>query len=46
MEIGKTTPSHSHLRTDKVGMLIDIEASVRSGKGPGYERWAKVFNLK
>ena len=25
---------------------MDIEAAVRSGKGPGYERWAKVFNLK
>ena len=30
----------------KVGLLVDIEAAVRSGKGPGYERWAKVFNLK
>lgn len=30
----------------KVGMLVDIEAALRSGKGPGYERWAKVFNIK
>ena len=30
----------------KVGLLVDLEAAVRSGKGPGYERWAKVFNLK
>lgn len=30
----------------KVGLLVDIEAAVRSGKGPGYARWAKVFNLK
>ena len=30
----------------KVGLLIDIDAAIRSGKGPGYERWAKVFNLK
>lgn len=30
----------------RVGLLIDIEAAVRAGKGPGYERWAKVFNLK
>ncbi len=30
----------------KVGMLIDIEAAMRAGKGPGYERWAKVFNIK
>ncbi len=29
-----------------VGLLINVEAAVRSGKGPGYERWAKVFNLK
>ena len=27
-------------------MLIDIDAAIRSGKGVGYERWVKVFNLK
>lgn len=27
-------------------MLVDIEAALRAGKGPGYERWAKVFNIK
>ncbi len=30
----------------KVGLLIDIEAAMRAGKGAGYERWAKVYNLK
>ena len=30
----------------KVGLLIDIDAAIRAGKGPGFERWAKVFNLK
>ena len=30
----------------KVSLLIDIDAAIRAGKGPGYERWAKVFNLK
>ena len=30
----------------KAGLLVDIEAAVRSGKGSGYERWVKVFNLK
>ncbi len=29
-----------------VGLLIDIDAAIRAGKGPSYERWAKVFNLK
>ena len=26
--------------------LIDIQEKLRSGKGAGYECWAKVFNLK
>ena len=30
----------------KAGLLVDIEAAVRAGKGPGYERWAKIHNLK
>ena len=30
----------------KVGLLVDIEAAIRAGKGLGYERWAKVFNIK
>ena len=27
-------------------MLVDIQAKLQQGKGTGYERWAKVFNLK
>ena len=30
----------------KVNMLIDIQAKLAAGKGGGYERWAKIFNLK
>ncbi len=30
----------------RVNLLVDIEAKLRAGKGVGYERWAKVFNLK
>ncbi len=30
----------------KPGLLIDIEAKLRQGKGDGCARWAKVFNLK
>ena len=29
-----------------VNLLIDVQAKIRSGKGPGFERWAKVHNLK
>ena len=30
----------------KINLLIDIQAKMAAGKGAGYERWAKVFNLK
>jgi len=30
----------------KFNMLIDIQAKLAAGKGAGYERWAKTFNLK
>ena len=34
------------LKPDKIGKLIDIQAKLAEGKGAGYERWAKKFNLK
>ena len=30
----------------RINLLMDIQAKLQAGKGPGYERWAKVFNLK
>ena len=30
----------------KVNLLVDIQAKLQVGKGAGYARWAKVFNLK
>ena len=30
----------------KVNLLLDIQAKLQAGKGAGYVRWAKVFNLK
>ena len=30
----------------QVNLLVDIQAKLQEGKGAGYERWAKVFNLK
>lgn len=29
-----------------VSLIVDIQAKLKEGKGPGYERWAKIFNLK
>lgn len=49
------TPDPKQQRTDenvyvkpepKVDMLLDIQAMIAKGKGPGYERWAKVHNIK
>lgn len=34
------------LTPQKNTLLIDIEAKLHEGKGGGYERWAKVHNLK
>ena len=30
----------------KISLVVDIQAKLAAGKGPGYERWAKVFNIK
>ena len=48
------TPDSKRRRTEKsadtsgpkVDMLLDIQAMIAKGKGPGYERWAKVHNIK
>lgn len=33
-------------RRGNVNLLIDIQKKMEAGKGKGYERWAKIFNLK
>lgn len=30
----------------RVNLLVDIQAKLKAGKGAGYERWARSFNLK
>lgn len=30
----------------KMNLLLNIQEKLREGKGPGFERWAKVYNLK
>lgn len=34
------------IRDERIGLLIDIRAAMDSGKGPGFEYWAKKENLK
>ena len=39
--------SHRYEKPEKkFDMLIDIQEIIAQGKGPGYERWAKVHNIK
>ena len=42
---GKATHSPRGKR-GRASLLIDIGAKLAEGKGGGYERWAKVFNVK
>lgn len=30
----------------KINLVVDIQERMAQGKGPGYERWAKLYNLK
>ena len=36
----------AQFKQNTIGKLIDIQAKLAEGKGTGYERWAKKFNLK
>ena len=33
-------------KRENANLLIDIQAKLAAGKGSGYERWAKIFNVK
>jgi len=39
-------PSAKIPPTRKVNLIIDIQSRLQDGKGPSYERWAKIYNLK
>lgn len=48
---GKNPPFPSRSKVvrqepQRVNLLVDIQAKLQAGKGPSYERWAKIFNLK
>lgn len=52
-EMERTAPSERTGKGKSVGqsekkmdMLLDIQDIIAKGKGPGYERWAKIHNIK
>ena len=38
--------THPKKSQKKMDMLLDIQEIMAKGKGPGYERWAKIHNIK
>ena len=43
----KKAPQRKKKSADnRINLLVDIQARMQQGKGPGYEHWAKSFNLK
>lgn len=42
----RPAPTSAGKRRPRVNLVIDIQQRMAEGKGPGYERWAKVYNLK
>lgn len=38
--------NRNRINSSKISLLVDIQAKLQAGKGTGYERWAKIFNLK
>ena len=36
----------AEITTKRINLIIDIENSIKAQQSAGYERWAKIFNLK
>lgn len=45
-EYGIFSKNQRYKKKPEMAFLIDIQAKIEAGKGGGYARWAKVFNLK
>ena len=42
----ETSVQHTPGKRQRIDLLIDLQEKIQIGKGAGYQRWAKVFNLK
>ncbi len=44
---GKANAPTKHTgATRRLNLIVDIQSKMRAGKGPAYEKWATVYNLK
>ncbi len=42
----KIEKTKAYSREEKLGFLINVQQKIREGKGVGYEKWARKFNMK
>lgn len=45
-ELSPVRKNAKKIQTQRVNLLVDIQAKLSEGKGAGYARWAQSFNLK
>ncbi|MFT8889973.1 MAG: relaxase/mobilization nuclease domain-containing protein [Ethanoligenens sp.] len=45
-QVWQPVPQKRPQHVGAIQRLVDIQAKIQVGKGPGYEHWAKLFNLK
>lgn len=45
-ELSSARKNAKKIQTQRVNLLVDIQAKLAEGKGAGYARWAQSFNLK
>ncbi|AVQ95196.1 hypothetical protein DRA42_02435 [Ethanoligenens harbinense] len=45
-QVRQPAPQKLPQHVGAIQWLVDIQAKMQVGKGPGYEHWAKLFNLK
>ena len=44
---GRAAPTEGRSGASRrVNLIVDIQAKMRAGKGPAYEKWATIYNLK
>ena len=45
-QVQQPAPQKRPQHVGAIQRLVDIQAKMQAGKGPGYVHWAKIFNLK
>lgn len=46
LSAGSALEQSGMAKDGRLNLLVDIQSKIQAGKGPGFERWAKLFNIK